>query len=93
MFPNLCTYESFCCISSFCVFLCLGNSLLVTSAKNENSEYEVVLFDSKREKVFQLSTKEYTIKIPVKSLPTGLYYLNIVSKEATIQRQILIERK
>lgn len=71
----------------------VGNSVQATSAKNENSEYEVVLFDSKREKVFQLSTKEYTIKIPVKSLPPGLYYLNIVSKEATIQRQILIERK
>ena len=39
-----------------------------------------------------VTSKDEVLSIPVKGLPEGLYYINILFKEGLLQRQILIKR-
>jgi len=70
----------------------LGAQYDASSEKME-TDYEIVLYNAQRTKVFEAQTKKRVLKIPVRNLPPGYYYLNVLSKEATLQKQILIERK
>lgn len=60
--------------------------------KQKRNEFEVSLFDKSRTKMVTMSSKDETLSIPVRSLPEGFYYLNILHKEGILQRQILIKR-
>ncbi len=60
--------------------------------KLKKLEFEVSLFDNKKNKVITLTSKDEMLSIPVRNLPEGLYYLNIIFKEGIIQRQILVKR-
>jgi len=53
---------------------------------------EITMFNSQQEKVYTIKTTNVKIKIPVGSLPEGIYLLNVLNKEGTIQRRVLINR-
>lgn len=60
--------------------------------KLKKKEFEVSLFDNKKNKLVTVTSKDETLSIPVRDLPEGLYYINIIFKEGIIQRQILVKR-
>lgn len=61
--------------------------------KLKKTEFEVSLFDNQKNRVTTLLSKDEVLSIPVRDLPEGFYYLNILFKEGIIQRQILVKRK
>ena len=56
-----------------------------------NETMEIALFNSNQEKVYTISTRNKKTKIPVSNLPKGIYYLNLIGKEETIQRRVVID--
>lgn len=70
------------------------NSARTVAIKDEPAGIvEIALFNSYQEKVFHSTeTSLREIRIPVSTLPEGLYYLDVTTEHGTIKEQVVIKR-
>jgi subtilisin family serine protease len=55
-----------------------------------NKFFTYILIDNRGKPVYQKKTKESTIQIPISSLISGIYYLNVITGNGIINRQVII---
>jgi hypothetical protein len=74
-------------------------SVQVTDSLSLNSSngtldqsYELHIMDRFSRKVFSTQSNEKLLEIPVHNLPADIYYLNMIYKDAVVQKQIVIKR-
>ena len=57
-----------------------------------DQHYELNLMNKFSRKVFSIHSNEKTLEIPVRDLPSDIYYLNVSFKDAVLQKQIVIRK-
>jgi len=74
-------------------------SIQVTDSLSSNSlngtldqPYELHMMDRFSRKVFSTQSNEKSLEIPIHNLPPDIYYLNMIYKDAVVQKQIIIKR-
>jgi hypothetical protein len=54
--------------------------------------YQLSISDRFSRKVFSTQSNEKLLEIPLHNLPPDIYYLNLIYKDAVVQKQIVIKR-
>lgn len=72
-------------------FIGEATSLIATDEVLLESEYELKLVDKNQKVFFEGISRNAVFKIPTDGFPSGIYLLNISSKEGIIQRQLMIK--
>lgn len=52
---------------------------------------QIMLFNKSGQRVYSTQSSNCTVSVPLLGLPSDLYYLNVVYREAVRQKQILIQ--
>ncbi|MFZ6011012.1 MAG: hypothetical protein ACOYXT_11765 [Bacteroidota bacterium] len=60
---------------------------------NADETYNISLYGPTQEKVFETTTTETNVAIPVSNLPDGVYIVHVSYKDSFVQRHVLIERE
>ncbi len=69
----------------------VADSLATGESQTLDQPYRLALVDRLGTPVFSAQPSEHSVQVPVSQLPAGVYYLNVVYKEAVLQRQVFIE--
>ncbi len=70
----------------------VADSLATGESGALDQPYRLALVDRMGSVAFSTRSDQCTLQIPVNNLPMGIYYLNLVYKEAVVRRQVIISR-
>ena len=68
----------------------VADSLATGENGTLDQPYRLALVDRLGTPVFSAQPSGQSVQVPVSQLPAGVYYLNVVYKEAVLQRQVFI---
>jgi len=86
--PMLATYPN---PSSSTMTVSVTDSLSTDNANAlQQSPYRLILFDRFGGTAYSVESDQTELQIPVSTLPSGIYYLNVYYKDAMLKRQVVI---
>ncbi|MBS1949607.1 MAG: zinc-dependent metalloprotease [Bacteroidetes bacterium] len=67
------------------------DSLASTNSVLLPQPYQLNLYDRFGTSTYSVQSDQHTLQVPVGSLPQGVYYINVLYKDAVLRRQVLIQ--
>jgi hypothetical protein len=69
-----------------------SNKLTVVTGILDNADAQITLYDSFQQSVYFTVTQSETVDIDVATLPNGIYYLEIKTREKTTKERVMINK-